>query len=274
MRAPGEYLSRHFRIVQGHPAILLVKTPRGDSAFVIHASVPLQLENPIWQAATTRQRHLAYGEGPVRRFMSEVLPFAALENHSAEAVAALTAMVSPGERVWLFEEPPPLDPRQWRETNRILGLQMACERLVSPGGGTLANGPASVMLDPVADAEEMVALKAIAFPGFFGIRTPQMGRYRGIRLNGDPDGELVAMAGERLALPGYREVSAVCTHSAHLGHGYAQRLTREATAAILADGDIPFLHVAGGNGAALYVYEQLGFVTCADALFVQLERMG
>ena len=235
---------------------------------MIHASVSLQLENPIWQAATTRQRHLAYGEGPVRRFVTEVLPFAALEDHSAEAVAALTDLVAPGERVWLFEEPPPLDPRQWRETNRIPGLQMASERLSPEAGGS--SGPASVMLDPVADAAAMVALKAIAFPGFFGIRTPQMGRYRGIYVNG----ELVAMAGERLALPGYREVSAICTHPAHLGHGYAQRLTREATATILADGDIPFLHVAGGNGAAIHIYEQLGFTKCADALFVQLERLG
>jgi predicted GNAT family acetyltransferase len=127
-----------------------------------------------------------------------------------------------------------------------------------------------VMLDPVADAAEMNAVKAIAFPGFFGMRTPELGRYRGIRV----DGELVAMAGERLALPGYREVSAICTHPAHLGRGYAQRLTREATAAILNDGDIAFLHVAGGNGAAIHIYEQLGFVRCADALFVQVERLG
>jgi predicted GNAT family acetyltransferase len=116
----------------------------------------------------------------------------------------------------------------------------------------------------------MNALKAIAFPGFFGMRTPEMGRYRGIRV----EGELVAMAGERLALPGYREVSAICTHPAHLGHGYAQRLTREATAAILDDGDIAFLHVASGNGAAIHIYEQLGFARCADALFVQVERLG
>jgi ribosomal protein S18 acetylase RimI-like enzyme len=192
---------------------------------------------------------------------------AALENHSSEAVAALTAIVAPGERVWIFEEPPRLDPQQWHEITRIPGFQMACDRLLSEAGRS--NGPASVMLDPVADAEKIVALKEIAFPGFFGPRTPEMGRYRGIHVNG----ELVAMAGERLALPGYREVSAICTHPAHLGHGYAQRLTREATAAILGDGDIPFLHVAGGNGAAIHIYEQLGFVTCADALFVQLERI-
>ena len=227
-----------------------------------------QLANPIWLAAVTRQRHLAYGEGPARRFFHEVLPLAALENHSVEAVAALTAIVSPGEQVMIFEEPPRLDAREWREARRIPGFQMLC-RTLKPENRPYS-GPASVMLDPVADAAEMVALKAIAFPGLFGIRTPEIGGYRGIRVNG----ELVAMAGERLAVPGHREVSAVCTHPAHLGRGYAQQLTREATAAILADGEIPFLHVAGRNGAAIHIYEQLGFVRSADALFVLLERLG
>jgi ribosomal protein S18 acetylase RimI-like enzyme len=226
------------------------------------------LANPIWQAATTRQRRFAYGEGRARRYHSEVLPMAALEDHSAEAVAALTAVVAPGERVWLFEEVPELDPRQWRETRRIPGFQMVCDEL--PAASARASEPQSVMLDPVADAAEMNALKAIAFPGFFGMRTPELGGYRGIRVKG----ELVAMAGERLALPGHREVSAICTHPAQLGHGYAQQLTREATAAILNDGDIAFLHVAGGNDAAIHIYEQLGFVRCADALFVQMERIG
>ncbi len=226
------------------------------------------LANPIWQAAITRQRHLAYGDGPVRRFYTEVVPLAALEDHSPEAVAALAALVSPGERVWFFEEPPRLDPQQWRVTHRIPGFQMVCDALAPEAGS--AAGPQSVMLDAATDAAAMNQLKAIAFPGFFGMRTPEMGRYRGIRIHG----ELVAMAGERLALPGYREVSAICTHPAHLGRGYAQQLTREATALILADGDTPFLHVADGNGAAIHIYEQLGFRSCADVVFVQLERLG
>jgi ribosomal protein S18 acetylase RimI-like enzyme len=226
------------------------------------------LGNPIWQAATTRQQNFAYGEGPARRYQSEVLPMAAVEDHSAQAVEALTAITAPSERVWLFEEVRELRTPHWRETRRIPGFQMVCDRLRQVNEP--ANGPRSVMLDPVADAAEMIALKAIAFPGFFGIRTPELGRYRGIRVGG----QLVAMAGERLALPGYREVSAICTHPAHLGRGYARQLTREATAAILDDGDIAFLHVAGGNGAAIHIYEELGFVRCADALFVQMERMG
>lgn len=235
---------------------------------MVHCAVRPQLQNPIWQAATTRQRHFAHGEGPARRYLSEVLPMAAVEDHSPEAVAALTAITAPGERVWLFEEVPELDGRHWREVRRIPGFQMVCDEL--PPAPAEVNAPQSVMLDSVMDATEMNALKEIAFPGFFGMRTPKLGRYRGLRV----DSELVAMAGERLALPGHREVSAICTHPAHLGRGYAQQLTREATAAILDDGDIAFLHVAGGNGAAIHIYEQLGFVTCADALFVQMERLG
>src|SRR4051794_3340030 len=115
------------------------------------------LTNTIWQAATTRQRHFAYGEGAARRYHSEVLPMAALADHSAEAVAALTAMVSPGERVWLFEEPPPLNAPQWRVAQRIPGFQMACGELRSAAGP--ASGPQSVMLDAMADAAEMNALK-------------------------------------------------------------------------------------------------------------------
>lgn len=225
------------------------------------------VDNAIWKAATTRQREFAYGEGAARRFQLDVLPFAGLQERSAEAMAALAAMVSPGERVWLFEEPPSLNAKEWREVRRIGGYQMLCERLAPERSHDVRIE--SVMLDAREHAAEMVALKAIAFPGFFGLRTPKLGRYRGIRVHGD----LVAMAGERLAVPEYREVSAVCTHPAHLGHGYAQQLTREATAVILEDGDIPFLHVAGGNGAAMHIYEQLGYVRCANALFVQLERM-
>jgi ribosomal protein S18 acetylase RimI-like enzyme len=230
------------------------------------------VRNPIWHAALTRQQHLAYGDGPARRFYPDVVPLAAIADHSPEAMAALTALVTPGERVWLFEEPPPLDPAQWQESRRIPGYQMLCSSLLPEPVRDAA--PPSIMLDAIADAPAMEALKAIAFPGFFGPRTPQMGRYRGIRV----DGQLVAMAGERLALfdqegHGFREVSAVCTHPEHRGRGYAERLTREATAAILADGDTPFLHVAGGNDGAISVYRRLGYQHPSDVVFVELTRL-
>ncbi len=87
------------------------------------------------------------------------------------------------------------------------------ERLGS-GMGTIGNG-----IDPVLmtseDAGEMFELITLAFPGFYQPRTYEMGTYYGIRL----DGKLIAMAGERSCMTGYREISGVCTHPAHAGKG-------------------------------------------------------
>src|SRR5580704_11855881 len=68
-------------------------------------------------------------------------------------------------------------------------------------------------LRPKADVPEMLALTKLTNPGPFGTRTHEMGDYFGIRVAGT----LAAMAGERLRLQGYTEVSAVCTHPDHLG---------------------------------------------------------
>ena len=64
-----------------------------------------------------------------------------------------------------------------------------------------------------ADVPAMLALTAMTKPGPFLQRTIEFGNYIGIY----EDGELLAMAGERLHLRGYTEVSAVCTHPDHLG---------------------------------------------------------
>ena len=84
-----------------------------------------------------------------------------------------------------------------------------------------------------------------------------MGRYWG---HVDADDRLLAMAGERLHLTGFTEISAVCTHPDARGRGLAAALTRHvAPRAILERGETPFLHVAADNDAALRVYERLGF---------------
>ena len=106
-----------------------------------------------------------------------------------------------------------------------------------------------------ADAPEMLALATLTKPGPFGARTGELGDYIGIRR----DGKLAAMAGERLRAPGFTEVSAVCTHPDHLGHGYATGLMVEVMQRILARGETPFLHVRGQNRRAIDLYRRLGY---------------
>src|SRR5260370_8579120 len=107
------------------------------------------------------------------------------------------------------------------------------------------------------DEPDMIALTDLAFPGFFRARTCEMGAYYGIRINN----ELVAMAGERLAVPGFREISAVVTHPEHVGKGYATLLMNRLLNNHAAVGLKSFLHVNGQTSHPISIYPRTTLVT-------------
>ena len=80
------------------------------------------------------------------------------------------------------------------------------------------------------------------------------------------------MAGERLCLPGYTEISAVCTHPDHLGRGYATALIKMLIQRIRSRGERPFLHVRPENTRAVDLYERLGFQKRVLMRYVILEK--
>jgi len=108
-----------------------------------------------------------------------------------------------------------------------------------------------------ADVPEMLALTQLTKPGPSGRRTREMGDYRGVR----EKGQLIAMAGERLRILGYTEISAVCTHPNHLGRGLATSLITLLMEKIRSRGERAFLHVRPQNKRAVQLYERLGFQT-------------
>ncbi len=120
-----------------------------------------------------------------------------------------------------------------------------------------------------ADGPSMEALIAAVFPGYFRQRTHEMGEYYGIFI----DGELAAMAGERLALPGLREISSICTSSAHQGKGLAGSLTNFLVGNILRTNRRPFLHVGSHNTRARRLYTKLGFNEIRGAAVNLYRRM-
>jgi predicted GNAT family acetyltransferase len=95
-----------------------------------------------------------------------------------------------------------------------------------------------------------------------------LGYYVGIRAGG----KLVAMAGERMKVPGYTEVSAVCTHPDYLGKGYAAALMTEVMRSIRERGEKPFLHVRSDNARAIAIYERLGFSKRWEGHYAILRR--
>jgi predicted GNAT family acetyltransferase len=94
-----------------------------------------------------------------------------------------------------------------------------------------------------------------------------MGRYIGIFEDGE-GGELLAMAGERMHLQGYIEMSAICTHPRARGRRLAEYLMRHVMHAALARGERPFLHVLPDNDVAIALYRRLGFDVRAEMQYL------
>jgi len=67
-----------------------------------------------------------------------------------------------------------------------------------------------------------------------------------------------------MAVPGYAEVSGVCTHPDSRGQGLAGQLMRVVAARMVARGDTPFLHAYADNAGAIGLYERLGYRWRAD----------
>ncbi len=222
------------------------------------------LDNVIWQALTTRQKVFAEVCGRARRFQRDVTSLTAFEEPSAAGYEALACLAGPRGTAALFLHEPYEARPGWSVVGGAPLPEMVCEN----GAATKPNSAFEILELGPKDSPEMVELASLTKPGPFGSRTHELGTYLGIRR----DGKLVAMAGERLKVPGYTEVSAVCTHPDHLGKGYAAALMTEVMARIRSRGETPFLHVRQDNTRAIAIYERLGFRTRVIVHYVVLRK--
>jgi ribosomal protein S18 acetylase RimI-like enzyme len=226
------------------------------------------LDNVIWQALTTRQSEFAEACGQARRFPREVTSLTAFLEPTPQGYASLGELV--GSRgTALLSLASPYEPQPgWDVVVTFPGLQMVCEN--GHAGLDSALTPKSPITElGVPDSPDMVELATLTKPGPFGSRTHELGKYVGIR----SEGKLVAMAGERLKVPGYTEVSAVCTHPKHIGQGYARVLMLEIMQGIRNRGETAFLHVRQDNARAVALYERLGFRTRKVVHFTVLRKV-
>jgi len=228
------------------------------------------LDNPIWQALTTSQAHLAKIGTSARRFPNDITSLGAFPEPSEECYRSLASILEDDKATGVLFDYPAEPPSGWT----VLGGAPLLEMVHKNGGPGLPSN--SRVPEPeireltVADAPEMVALAQRTTPGPFGLRTRELGGYTGIHQNG----RLAAMAGERLHVPGFTEISAVCTHPDFLGRGYAAALMTALMKNIYGRGEVPFLHVREDNLRAIALYERLGFTKRVVLHYRVLRRPG
>jgi ribosomal protein S18 acetylase RimI-like enzyme len=207
------------------------------------------LDRPVWASLATFHAPIAIGDALARRYPADVNLFASARDDDPTALAALTALLAPGQHVYVLQVPPIRVPPGCSEVRPGRGVQMVAARAFEDDDAT------SVDTLGDDDAADMLALATLTQPGPFVARTHTMGAFIGIRI----DGRLAAMAGERMRFPGHTEISGVCVHPDFRGRGLARRLSSIVGARIQARGDLPFLHAWADNRAAIALYESLGF---------------
>jgi ribosomal protein S18 acetylase RimI-like enzyme len=219
------------------------------------------LDNPIYAALCGAHARFAEVRGRARRYAVDVAPFLALPSvPSAQDWRDAAELVAPETHVAVLHGAADL-PDGWQAVQAFGLVQMVGEQVT---GGAC---PESVALG-AADVPEMLGLVAETEPGPFLPRTIELGEYLGVRR----EGKLVAMAGERMRLDGWTEISAVCTTAAHRGQGLASRLVGALIASIQRRSEQVFLHVLNTNTGAIRLYEELGFRTRGTATLTVVTR--
>jgi predicted GNAT family acetyltransferase len=207
------------------------------------------LDRPVWSALTSGWAHLACGDKHALRIEPDHGPFAAAADFDTENLSALRHLPDAYGEMWLVESAPlPSLPGLI-----VLREAEVCQMVAE----SIAPGEPDFPIETLGDADtaEIFDLATLTRPGPFMSKTHRLGRFTGVK----QDGRLVAMAGERMRMPGFAEVSGVCTHPDHRGQGYAAGLMRLVAQRMLEQGETPFLHAYASNEGAISLYAALGF---------------
>jgi ribosomal protein S18 acetylase RimI-like enzyme len=207
-----------------------------------------RLDNPVYAALSGAHARFAQACGHALRYPADVAPFFALPTEpSREDWRSAIELVPPGTYAAIVHAGANV-PEAWKTLQEFEVVQMIGEHV---SGG---DAPEAIPLR-ANDVPEMLELVRRTDPGPFLDRTIELGDYIGIRR----DGQLVAMAGERLHFDGWTEISAVCTAPTHRGHGMASRLVGALIAGIEHRSERALLHVLTNNTNAIRLYEEIGF---------------
>jgi len=207
------------------------------------------LDNPVWHALSSVQQKFSILYHGLAFYHPNYLIFGAFldENQHTNGIELYGRLQTP---FYIVGQKPKLP------DTIAIHKNYSCDQMILPNQVSLITTSHPIIkLHTAQHKKDLIALNHKVQPGFFRPKTSTLGTYFGIYKND----VLIAAAGERMAIPGYIEISGVVTDPEHRNKGYAKELVTHVSQHIRYQNNIPFLHVIASNQNAINLYTKLGF---------------
>ena len=206
-----------------------------------------KLDNPAWHSLNEIHRSFAIGNDEIKFYTPEICPFGGINSKQAN----LIAFVKENKQLNSFFI---IGGKPQTSSNLVIEKELVCLQMICSVPIQIEYTENFIKLIKEYK-KQLTDLVNLVQPGYFKEGTSQMGDYYGIFKNN----KLVAVAGERMKMFDFTEISAVVTHPGFTGKGYAKQLVAYTANKIFDQNIIPYLHVAESNTPAINLYEKLGF---------------
>ena len=218
-----------------------------------------KLDNPVWYSLSETHDDFAMSYPGIKFYDPEYCPFGGFitTNNVALQIDEYSKLIND----FFLVGKKPVFSKKVSLKKELVCLQMVLDKKIE------AIFKEEIIKLDVGSADALSNLVNEVQPGYFKKKTNLMGDYFGIV----SERKLVAVAGERMKMNDFTEVSAVVTHPSYAGKGFAKQLIAHTANKIFDENKVPYLHVAEKNFVAITLYENLGFKTRRKISFWHLE---
>ncbi len=222
-----------------------------------------KLDNPTWYSLTETHKDFVLDYDGIKFYQPYYCPFGGfIKLDTIKRGIAKYSLLT--DNFYLVGD------RPISNDNVQLKKELVCNQMVLAKSIDIEITETITELKTTKQKIDLFELVNLIQPGYFKNKTADLGNYYGIY----KDNKLIAVAGERMKMNEYTELSAVVTHPEHTGKGYAKQLLAYTSDKIFTEGKIPYLHVADTNTGAIRLYEKLGFWTRRQISFWNLITNG